>query len=90
MPSTLRGRRVRRYMRLTHPRVGDHAGGWALECAMWPMYHQGCISMTSRYGDSMLDLSVDEQQALQIVVLRTNVKNEVYGAAYQLNWKMWV
>ena len=35
----------------------------------------------------MLDLSVDEQRALQIVVLRTSVESETYGAAHQLNWK---
>ena len=35
----------------------------------------------------MLELSPDEQQALQIVVLRTSVRAERYGAAHQLNWK---
>ena len=35
----------------------------------------------------MLDLSAEEQQALQIVVLRTSVRAERYGHAHQLNWK---
>ena len=35
----------------------------------------------------MLMLSEAEQQALQIVVLRTSVEAEKHGAAHQLNWK---
>ena len=46
------------------PRVGDDARGWAVECATWPRYHCGSFSLTARYGDSMLDLSEEEQQAL--------------------------
>ena len=35
----------------------------------------------------MLDLTQEEQQALQIIVLRTSVRQEKYGAAHHLNWK---
>ena len=45
------------------PRIGDDPRGWAAECATWPRYHCGSFSLTSRYGDSMLDLSKEEQQA---------------------------
>ena len=38
-------------------------------------------------GVSMLDLTQDECSALQIVVLRTDVRKEQYGAAHQFNWK---
>ena len=43
--------------------------------------------MTASCGESMLDLTEEEQRALQIVSLVTSVKAERYGAAHQLNWK---
>ena len=78
---------VRKHQLYVIPRVGERSGGSAIECATWPRYHCGCFSLTSRYGDSMLDLSVEEQQALKIVVLLTAVRAETNGAAHQLNWK---
>ena len=35
----------------------------------------------------MLELTEEEQRALQVVCLRTEVKQEKYGAANQANWK---
>ena len=35
----------------------------------------------------MLELSEEERRALIIVVLRTEVRQERYGAAHQYNWK---
>ena len=43
--------------------------------------------MTPRHGESMLESSPDEQRALQIVILRTSVEAEKYGAAHHLSWK---
>ena len=69
------------------PRGGHRSEGWALECVTWPKYDCGAFSLTARHGDSMLDLTQEEQQALQIIVLRTSVRQEKYGAAHHLNWK---
>jgi len=35
----------------------------------------------------MLDLTQEEKRALQIVVLKTEVNKESYGAVHQFNWK---
>ena len=35
----------------------------------------------------MLELTQDEQLALQVVCLRTQVKQEKYGGARQFSWK---
>ena len=70
------------------PRIGDrHSEQWAPECMTWPRYHQGVFSLESRYGDSMLELTEEERRALRIVVLRTTVKKERFGATHQYNWK---
>ena len=60
----------------TIPRIGDDRSHWSKECGTWPRYHDGCFSMVNREGESMLELSDAEQQALQIVVLRTSVQAE--------------
>ena len=39
------------------------------------------------HGESMLELTEVEQRALQVVCLRTEVKQEMYGAAHHFNWK---
>ena len=53
----------------------------------WPRYNQGTFSLESSVGASMLELEEEERRALRIVVLRTNVKKEKFGAPHQLNWK---
>ena len=35
----------------------------------------------------MLELSEEERRALTFVALRTEVRQEKYGAAHQYNWK---
>ena len=60
---------------------------WAVECVTWPRYLDGEFKLTNRSGDRMLDMTEDEKRALQIVVLRCEVKQERYGAAHQVNWK---
>ena len=70
------------------PRLGDRvAEKWAPECITWPRYNQGTFSMESRLGASMLELEEEERHALRIVLLRTNVKKEKFGAPHQFNWK---
>lgn len=59
----------------------------AHECIFFPRYRQGSFVNFGVHGDSILELSIEEARALQIVVLRTKVKAEKYGAAHQLNWK---
>ena len=56
------------------------------ECRTWPMYVHGVYQVVTS-GESMLALSEDEKRALQIIVLKTNVKQERYGAAHHANWK---
>ena len=70
------------------PRIGDRLSEkWAPECITWPRYNQGTFSMASRLGVSMLELTQEERLALRIVVLRTNVKKEKFGAPHYYNWK---
>ena len=38
-------------------------------------------------GERMLELTQEEQRALQVVFLRTQVKQEKYGAAHHFDWK---
>ncbi len=62
------------------------SGGQAKECVSWPRYCRGEF-VYGQAGPSMLELTEEEQRALVIVVLRTDVKKEEYGAAHQFNWK---
>ena len=59
----------------------------APECAFWPTYRQGSFVDFVTAGDCMLDMTTEECRALQIVVLKTNVQKQAYGAAHHLNWK---
>ena len=59
---------------------------WSTECITWPRYSDGEFSLGLLRGESMLDLTEAERQALCVVVLRTQVKSEKYGAAHHLNW----
>ena len=52
----------------------------------WPRYQNGKFSHGGS-GESMLDLTEEELRALQIVVLRTDVRKEQFGAVHQFNWK---
>ena len=52
----------------------------------WPRYQDGKFSHGGS-GESMLDLTEEELRALQIVVLRTDVRKEQFGAVHQFNWK---
>ena len=58
----------------------------------WPRYHEGEFKNGGSpgpqfAGESMLELDLEERRALQIVVLRTEVRKEEYGAAHHFNWK---
>ena len=63
------------------------ASGWASECVTWPRYLHGGFSLRHTSGESMLELSEDEAQALQVVCLVTSVRKEGFGANHQFNWK---
>ena len=52
---------------------------WAPECLTWPRYLHGEFSYDNKEGESMLDMTDEEKYSLQVVVLRCNVKSEVYG-----------
>ena len=70
------------------PRCGDRRNEkWAPECMTWPRYHQGSFSIAAPAGESMLELTQDEREALRIVVFRPKVKKETFGAPHQFNWK---
>jgi hypothetical protein len=69
------------------PRLSGDRKYWATECRSFPRYHNGKFSDCHCSGESILELTTEEQSALQIVCLRTNVKAEKYGGANQLNWK---
>ena len=62
---------------------------WATEAKTWPRYRNGEYSddPTRCDGESMLALSRDEYQALAVVILRCDVKEQTYGAQHQKNWK---
>ena len=63
------------------------SGYEANECITWPRYWQGQFSLDHSSGLSMHEMTLDECRALSIVVLRTSVQQERYGAAHQFNWK---
>lgn len=59
---------------------------WAKECITWPRYCDGVFKMIHS-GESMLELTEQEQSALAIVLLLTTHAREGYGARHQFNWK---
>ena len=63
---------------------------WSQECVTWPRYQHGRYSFANAEGESLLELSVEEARALQIVLLETNVKKERFALrapSHHLNWK---
>ena len=47
------------------PRQGQRGSDyWAPECMTWPRYSQGSFSLAAREGESMLDLTAEEKEAL--------------------------
>ena len=60
---------------------------FAKACVRFPRYHGGVFRFGAPSGPLILELSVEEQRALKIVELRTDVREEKYGAAHHLNWK---
>ena len=67
-------------------KADDAVHNFSKVCITWPVYANG-IYRQGITGESMLALTEDEKRALQIIVLRTNVQSERYGANHQLNWK---
>ena len=55
----------------------------ASECVFWPRYRQGQFVDFGTDGESMLELTVEECRALQIVALRTQVRR-CFGLAASL------
>jgi len=52
----------------------------------WPKYVDGVFKYHTT-GECMLSLTPEERGALQIIILRTNVEVERYGASHQFNYK---
>ena len=69
--------------------VADGAAfqAWSPECIKFPRYHHGAFHLQNTTGQSILELTEEEQRALRIVCLKTSVQAERYGGAHQLNWK---
>ena len=67
--------------------LATKSGYEAKECITWPRYWQREFSLDHSTGPGMHEMTVDECRALSIVVLRTSVQQERYGAAHQFNWK---
>jgi hypothetical protein len=76
-----------RIPRLAAPGASARDLNWAAECVTWPRYLHGEFSLQHTTGVGMLELTEEETRALQIVVLRTEVKPQRFGAAHQVNWK---
>ena len=70
------------------PRIaeGPRPVSWAKEVITWPRYEGGAFRLGVQ-GESLLDLTKDEADALCIILLKTQVRQEKYGAAHQFNWK---
>ena len=60
---------------------------WARECVTWPRYRDSEFVLGDGLGESMLELTTEEQRALQVVSLRCEVRKETYGRADHFNWK---
>jgi len=75
------------------PRIrpaGSTYRAWSRECVTWPRFDAGLYSLHATIGETLLELSVEEARALQIVVLRTNVQAETFsphGPGHHQNWK---
>ena len=66
----------------------DAGERWSRETKTWPRFHDGKYVDDCYVGESMLALSRDEYQALQIVVLRCDVKEEHWkGPPHHKNMK---
>ena len=65
----------------------DPASKRSLESVCWPRYRQGQFADVGRDGVSMLELTLEECRALQIICLRTQVKAQRYGGPHHTNWK---
>ena len=87
MAETTSGPVVDRTSQLYRIPVAMISGDQAKECISWPRYCHGEFSFQNTTGSSMLELSLDERRALVILVLRTSVQQEKYGAAHHHNWK---
>ena len=59
---------------------------WARECVTWPRYRDSEFVLGDGPGESMLELTTEEQRALQFVSLG-EVRKETYGGADHYNWK---
>ena len=67
------------------PYVGD-IPRMAQECLTWPRYDAGAVSLFAVHGESMLELTQEEQRSLQIVCLVCDVmKGLQTGTSF--NWK---
>jgi len=64
--------RIPRLLTPGSPLPGSAA--WAAECVTWPRFLDGVFRLHHLSGESMLELTDKECQALQIVVLRTVVR----------------
>ena len=63
---------------------------WSRECVTWPRFDAGHYALHHTIGDTLLELSLEEARALQIVVLKTNTQAEtfsVHGPGHHQNWK---
>ena len=58
----------------------------AQECLTWPRYDAGALSLYARHGESMLELTVEEQRSLQIVCLECKTK-DMKKTGTSFNWK---
>ena len=56
------------------------------ECITWPRYADGEFTFSGS-GVCMLELTQEERDALRILVLKVEVRQERYGSGHQLNWK---
>ena len=79
-------RRVQHTRDLYRVPLVEASGREASICITWPRYVEGEFEhQGQRQGPSMLELTEAERQALVIVVLRTEVRAEKYGAPHALN-----
>ena len=77
---------TRELYRVPRIREGRRPLSWAKEVDTWPRYEGGVYRLGGQ-GESLLELSKDEADALSSIIVNTSVKQEKYGAAHQVNWK---
>ena len=68
------------------PSTGQ-GGAYSKECQAWPKYRWGRFDIAFTSGESMLDLIVQEAQAVSIVILISKLSKETYGGNHHYNWK---